>query len=77
MTPQLPFAPDYDVHVSGLWGTVLVFELQSDAVRTWFDDHVAYEPWQQLGPDRIAIDHRPAGQLLEGLQLAGFSIRLT
>ncbi len=55
-------------------GTIVVFEPVTDRAKEWWGANVdAHEPWQQIGPDAIAIDHRPAQDIASALLGAGFT----
>jgi hypothetical protein len=51
-------------------GTVFVFTPLTKAAKEWFEENVAYEPWQKLGA-AIVVDHRFAWGLGQGLKDAG------
>ena len=68
--------PDaYDVQVVD-HGSVVTFQALTDVARSWMDEHVVSEPWQWLG-SALAVDHRLAGQLIEGMYEAGLLITLS
>jgi hypothetical protein len=54
-------------------GTIVLFTPISDAAREWVDENVASDSWQWFGP-QLCVDHRMAGDLLDGIVAAGFEI---
>jgi hypothetical protein len=50
-----------------------MFQPVTDAARDWFSVNVQTEGWQWFGP-RLAVDHRMAGSLIEGLLSEGFNL---
>jgi len=61
-----------DVHVYNQ-GTVIGFMPMSEAANEWFADNVQAENWQWLG-GMLAVDHRYASDLIEGIKEAGLEI---
>lgn len=61
---------DFDIYDQG---TIVLFSPMSPAAKEWFQEHVAYESWQCLGSS-VAVDHRPARDLLSILADEGFSL---
>lgn len=62
--------PDVTAHNEG---SVVLLELHSDKVREWFEFNVATESWQWMGGN-VAVDHRFALDLLDGLTEEGFDV---
>ena len=54
-------------------GSVIVFTPVTEAGTQWFEENVAWESWNQVGPSIVA-DHRPARAILEGLLDAGLRV---
>ncbi len=54
-------------------GSIVLFQPMSDAAKEWFSENVQSEGWQWMGP-RLAVDHRPAQHLLEGIEAEGFTV---
>ena len=54
-------------------GWLVGFTPLSTPAQEWFADNVGSEPWQWMGPT-LWVDHRPAQQLLDGIQAEGFDI---
>ena len=54
-------------------GTVVTFTPEGDFEYEWLMLNVESEPWQWLGK-ALVVDHRMAGDLLDGVQGAGFVI---
>jgi hypothetical protein len=54
-------------------GTIVMFQPVTDAARDWFSVNVQTEGWQWFGT-RLAVDHRMAGSLIEGLLSEGFNL---
>jgi hypothetical protein len=61
-----------DVTVSG-GATVSLFQLESPQARAWVEDQIHLESWQQLGRG-LAVEHRYAGPLLEGMVADGLRV---
>jgi hypothetical protein len=61
--------PDFDVTDDG---SIVVIHPLSEGCRAWIATNVHAEPWQWLGGS-LAVDHRYAGDLVEGLVAAGFA----
>ena len=53
--------------------TIWVFWAKSPEARDEMED-MGLESWQMLGKDSFAVDHRPAGQLVEQLRENGFTV---
>lgn len=56
-------------------GTVVQFLPLSDAAREWIDQNVQSEDWQWMGRS-LVVDHRYAGNLIEGMQGAGLVVTI-
>lgn len=54
-------------------GTIVLFTLTSPAARDWFDENVQSECWQWLGQS-CGIEHRYAGNLIDGLHADGLIV---
>jgi hypothetical protein len=55
-------------------GSIVQFELHTEAAKTWFAENVQAEGWQWFGNDRLNVDHRYAGHLAEGIIDAGLEV---
>lgn len=64
-----------DVNVTGIGDSVLQFEGLTDAGRDWLRDNCDSEPWQWLG-NRLGVDHRYAGNLIEHAAEDGLRVRV-
>lgn len=62
-----------DVEISDQ-GTVITFTPLTTRARFWFNENVEFESWQWLR-GTLAVDHRPAQGLIDGLSEGGFRIR--
>lgn len=62
--------PDIDINDQG---SIVMFTPRTDAGREWMDENVESEPWQWMGPS-LCVDHRPAQDLVEGMQEAGLTL---
>jgi hypothetical protein len=51
-------------------GTVVQITPLSKEAFAWCDDNLELEPWQRMGAS-FAIDHRLAGDILNGMRSAG------
>jgi acyl CoA:acetate/3-ketoacid CoA transferase alpha subunit len=60
-----------DVSITG-GGTVYLFELLTEDARAWVDEHVSADR-QMLGRG-LAVEHRYAAALAEGMQAAGLLV---
>jgi hypothetical protein len=54
-------------------GNVILIRPLNEAARRWLDENVVSEPWQWLDGG-LAVDHRLARDLVEGIEAAGLSI---
>lgn len=57
-------------------GTIISFQPVSQAAKDWVAENVHLESWQWLG-DTFNVDHRYAGDLIEGIQAADFDMWLS
>lgn len=60
-------------------GTLWVFECVTQGARDWAHENVNVPDYLWLGPaslGRFAVEHRFAGQLVEGFAEAGFRVRV-
>lgn len=64
-----------DVVVDGIGESVLSFYPKTDAAREWFESHVEAESWQWFG-GALCVDHRLAGQIIEGIAGDGLRVRV-
>ena len=64
--------PKVDVLITDQ-GTIVVFAIVSAQAAEWVDQHVQTEDWQWMGKS-LAVDHRYAPSLIEGLQEAGLTL---
>jgi hypothetical protein len=63
----------HDVLINDQGSIVLLQPLTAEAI-DWFDEHLAaIEPWQRLG-DSVAVDHRCAQDIVDGLAQDGFAV---
>jgi hypothetical protein len=68
-------AAEWDIEVSGIGDSVLLFRGHSADGIDWLHEHVAAEPWQCLGPN-IGVEHRYAGAIISGAADAGLRVRV-
>jgi hypothetical protein len=68
MTPR-----NLDVVITG-GGTLYLFHLLSTPARDWVAEHVSGE--RQLLGDALAVEHRYAGDLADGMVSDGLCVRL-
>jgi hypothetical protein len=54
-------------------GSIITIAPLSEAATRWLDDNTVSEPWQWLG-GALCVDHRYAGNLIEGIADEGFDI---
>lgn len=54
-------------------GTIVVFEPLTDAAREWIGEHVQPDSWQWLA-GRLAVEHRYAFVLIEGMRGDGLTV---
>lgn len=54
-------------------GSIIVFTPLTPAGEQWFDENVASEDWQWMGPS-LCVDHRPALELLAGIAESGLRV---
>ncbi len=54
-------------------GTIVAITPMTRAAREWLEDNCQTEPWQWLGVT-LGVEHRYAGDIIEGLQEAGFTV---
>lgn len=55
-------------------GTVVLFRPVTDRAKVWFKENIQAEGWQWLGMS-VGVDHRYAGDIVEGLLGAGFNLQ--
>lgn len=56
------------------YGTLVVFDLRTDAAREWVGENVQDPGCQWLGTTMFAADHRPAQDLVNAIQAEGFEV---
>lgn len=54
-------------------GTIMVLTPQTQEAKDWFDENVEAEGWQWMG-DGLAVDHRMAENLLQGILTSGLTV---
>lgn len=54
-------------------GTIVMFSPQTEFGRNWLKENTRSESWQWLG-DALAVDHRMAQDIIEGMQADGIII---
>jgi hypothetical protein len=64
--------PDVIVHPAG---SVIGFEVLTEAAEVFFEERVQTEPWQYLG-SRLYVEARCAHDLVEGLRGYGLDVRI-
>lgn len=60
------------VNQSGL--NIVTFTPESDDESEWLNENVLSEGWQQMG-NTLCVDTRYAGDLIEGVEGAGFEVK--
>jgi hypothetical protein len=55
-------------------GSVVGFEPQTEAGRTWVDENMAYDSWQVFG-GAIWVEHRLAPAIIQGARCDGLEVR--
>ncbi len=63
---------DADIRVNAD-GTIVLFTPLTAAGRAWIHHHTHSEPWQWLG-DSLAVEHRYAGDLVQGMRKDGLKV---
>jgi len=57
-------------------GTIVLFTPMSDAGRAWMTEYLPEpEPWQMLGGQSYAVEHRYAYDIVQGIEYAGLEWR--
>jgi hypothetical protein len=54
-------------------GTIILIRPLNEAARLWLDENVVSEPWQWID-GALAVDHRLARDLIQEIEVAGFTI---
>ena len=54
-------------------GTIILLTIMSEKGKKWINKHLQTEPWQWYGPS-LAIDHRMAAPILEGMRDDGLEL---
>lgn len=54
-------------------GSIVQITPMTEQASEWVDENVHTEAWQWLGAS-LCVDHRFADELLDGIDLAGFTI---
>jgi hypothetical protein len=55
-------------------GTIFLFRTLTDAVREWVADNVQLEAYQRWGRYGFVVEHRYAGDIVEGIQADGLTV---
>lgn len=61
-----------DVTVSN-HGSIMMFEVNTEAAREWFEENVPTESWQWMGHS-LAVEPRYAENLVAGIVEAGMTV---
>ena len=63
--------PDIDVRIEN-HGSIFLFQVLTEVALNWFDENVESEPYMWTG-NRLAVEHRYAENLTNGLREEGFN----
>ena len=72
---QIARGPSGRARLDGIGESVLTFTPLTAEAHDWIDEHVASEGWQWLG-GKLCVEHRCAGQLIEGAANDGLRVRV-